>query len=361
MRKKLVLIAAFIAILAFIISGCKPAASPTKPVVTQTGPTVYTAGYYETDDTGPYYNPCYWAGTTMTNLYADGYDGAAFGITISAGTVYTAGYDEIGGAIDSPCYWTGTTRHILPFGPGYEGYANALTIANNEIYIAGNYENTESPQQMTACYWANGVEQDLTEEYDACAYGITVSGGTVYTAGYYQVSSTAQHIACHWNGTTKIDLGSGSDAQAYGLALVNGVVYAVGYYNNGTNDVPCCWEGLLTRVDLPLNSSTYSGVATSIFIYYGNIFIGGSYNNGMNDVPCYWTLAYTGTTETDMPGYGLNTAGDSWAIFVNNNTVYLGGTNGSDPFYGPCYWVNGAETDLPYGQYDGEVYAIGVQ
>jgi hypothetical protein len=54
--------------------------------------------------------PCYWTGTTKTDLAGDGtHDASVSSIYVSEGTVYTAGsYNN--GTINIPCYWKGTKR-----------------------------------------------------------------------------------------------------------------------------------------------------------------------------------------------------------------------------------------------------------
>jgi hypothetical protein len=78
-------------------------------------------------------------------------------------------------------------------------------VVSGTAYVAGQYS---SP--TIACYWNNGAKTDLPGAGGANAASIYVSGGTVYTAGYYSNSPT---IACYWTGTTKTDL-PGTAAQA---------------------------------------------------------------------------------------------------------------------------------------------------
>lgn len=71
--------------------------------------TVYTAGRRN----GFY--PCYWTGTTVTELGSE--EGRVNSIYTSGGTVYLAGNhlasSESGGSVEVACYWKGTTRFDL--------------------------------------------------------------------------------------------------------------------------------------------------------------------------------------------------------------------------------------------------------
>jgi hypothetical protein len=55
------------------------------------------------------------------------------------------------------------------------------------------------------------------------------NGPTIYTAGYYQ--KRYNNVACYWEGTTRTDLTDGvTNACAYDIAVSGGKVYTAGYY-----------------------------------------------------------------------------------------------------------------------------------
>jgi hypothetical protein len=345
--KKTIFLSAVIVILALLINGCKPAAAPTAPAAA--GPTIYTAGAYSPD--GIAFNPCYWQGTKRTDLDNDGYESEVYGMAVSGGTVYTAGYDN-DGFENIPCYWTGQTKQTLP-SESNEGNANAINVVGGTIYTAGYYVN--GSDIGTACYWTGLNETDLNGgTIDACAFALDVFDGTVYTAGYYIYGT--ETVGCYWTGSTKTDLLGGTiDACALAISVVGASIYTAGYYFdvNAGYDLPCYWISAIFRYVLP-TPNMGNGQANSIYVSGGTVYISGFYNNGTYDIPCYWTLAPSGATRTDLPG-----PADAWPIVVSGGTVYVGGYHGSytNPTT-PCYWAGTTETDLAtYG----DVYAIFVQ
>lgn len=115
-------------------------------------------------------------------------------------------------------------------------------------------------------YWAGGSRIDLPNEgYGGEASAIYVTGGTVYTAGYY--GNGGKSIPCYWAGTTEADTaktdlpgGSGSHyEQARSVFVKDGMVYTAGGYSNGVKQIPCYWRGT-ERIDLQ------DGVVMSIFV-----------------------------------------------------------------------------------------------
>ena len=78
--------------------------------ITESGGTVYTAGDYYTSNNptnSAVYIPCYWAGSTRTDLFGNGRGPFTLpSITVSGGTVYVAG-NYFGNTNTIPCYWTG--------------------------------------------------------------------------------------------------------------------------------------------------------------------------------------------------------------------------------------------------------------
>jgi hypothetical protein len=90
----------------------------------------------------------------VTNSYAN---------TISVdsdGTVYTAGRRN--GFY--PCYWTGTT--ITELGPE-EGRVSSISASGGTLYMAGNYSGSYGGGSVdVACYWKGTTRIDLTDLTD---------------------------------------------------------------------------------------------------------------------------------------------------------------------------------------------------
>ncbi len=310
------------------------------------GGAVYTAGYYSD---GTKNIPCYWSGSRRIDLPGDGvHDASGTSLAVSGGTVYTAG-SYYNGRNHIPCFWTGTTRtdlHVFPYAVPIgnplevvvaesaqsnlnwidvrkDGYPLSIAVSDGTVYTAGYMADPftwGSPASLhTPCYWKGTAPTILDAGLnDAAALSIAVSGGTVYTAGYYaptywlyfKTADYPQGIAsphatpCYWAGNTRVDLpGNGAhDAYAYSIAISGRTVYTAGCYSDGVKYIPCYWVGT-TRVDLP-GDGTHNAYAASITVIGGTVYVAGNYSDGTKVIPCYWV----GATRTDLPGDGVHNA-----------------------------------------------------
>jgi hypothetical protein len=170
---------------------------------------------------------------------------------------------------------------------------------STSVYVAGDYGGQ-------ACYWKGTERTDLPDPGSgwSTSYGIDVSGGVVYTAGFY---NDGVINACYWEGTTRRDLpGDGANSSyAYSIQVSGGIVYVAGYYSDGETNLPCLWEGT-TRIDLP--KAAYDSQATGIDVLDGIAHASGWYTvydatiDGLKMIPCYWTVTDGTPTKTDLPG-----------------------------------------------------------
>jgi hypothetical protein len=138
-------------------------------------------------------------------------------------TIYTVGVYYNAGLKRIPCYWTGTTRTNLAGDGTHEALAGSIFVSGGTVYTAGSYDDGS---KFIPCYWTGTTRRDLADDgaQYAYAYSIFVSGGTVYTAGHYDDGS--KWIPCYWTGTTKTNLpGDGThDALDLGfLARASGI------------------------------------------------------------------------------------------------------------------------------------------
>ena len=232
--KKIIIFIFPLIIFFLMISGCKKSRTITA-ADTSSNSNIYTAGNYANGVAGI---PCYWQGTSKTDLPASSGGGNALSIYVSSGTVYTAGayFDSSNNTI--ACYWSGTVKTDLP-GNTNGATANSIFVSSGTIYTAGWYST--GPITIP-CYWTGTTKTDLPGGsgggYAASTY---ISGGTVYTAGWYNNPSA---IACYWTGTTKTDLSAGILAGwAYSIFVSGGTVYTSGSYYNGY----CVYPVLLDR------------------------------------------------------------------------------------------------------------------
>ncbi len=125
--------------------------------------TIYVCGKLYDEETVTF-TGVYWV---ITDESTTRYDHAAvtnsyvYSIAVdSDGTVYTAGRRN--GFY--PCYWTGTT--ITELGSA-EGEVNSIYAGSGTVYAAGNYSGTyDSGLVDVACYWKGTTRTDLTDITD---------------------------------------------------------------------------------------------------------------------------------------------------------------------------------------------------
>ncbi len=358
MKKNVFLLVILVIVVAFLINGCKPAATPTVPgaATPVNNSPIYTAGSYSPD--GLNNIACYWKGTQKTDLPGSGADDNVYSIYVSGNTVYTAGYYDNNSYLQ-PCYWTGTTQTILPCA-GYNGYAYSMSVSNGTVYTAGSYNDGI---KLIPCYWTDTSKQDLAGDGadDAEVLSICVSGGIIYTGGYYNDGTI--NIPCYWTGTTRTDLpGNTNGSRANAICVSNGIIYAAGFYNTGDFEGdfnPCYWTvtgtGSAIVTDLPGDTSSAS--AYSIDVANGIINICGFYDLGLKSIPCYWTAIGANPVKTDL----TTSAGAAETIFVKNGVTYIVGYHYNGSYDVPCYWTGTTETDLQGSTNGAWAYAIYVQ
>ena len=93
-----------------------------------------------------------------------------------------------------------------------------IAASGPPVYTAGLYNNGGSK----ACYWKGEVKTDLSNT-NSFARAITVSGGTVYTAGGYSFDGVDTFKACYWagGGRTELPVPVGVDnSKAEAIAVV---------------------------------------------------------------------------------------------------------------------------------------------
>jgi hypothetical protein len=314
----------------FCFSGCKKD-NVTDSNVLGGNYTIYTAGFLFNNGNFP----CYWKGTSRTDL-PGGIGAFTSSIFVSNGIVYTAGYYLNSKALQAPCYWMGTTRIDLPYDSTQEGYTTSIFVSNGNVYIAGHYTTWN---KGLPCYWVNSIRNALVDSANwAFISSIYVVDTTIYLAGWHSFDKLSSNVVpCYWVGKTRTDLsiGNSSNGQANSLFVSGGIVYTCGYYGDMGNRIPCYWTGPV-KTDLETGSS---GTAVSICVDGGNIYTAGSLTQGG---PCYWK----GTSRTDLNG------SDAVSICVKGGTVFTAGRyykpNGpNDDFHVPCYWIDNNRVDLP--------------
>ncbi len=303
--KKTIILLCLFLLLLLSLGGCSGADGSKLP-------TIYTAGYY---DNGTTYVPCYWTDGKKTDLVSGSLGGLAASISVSNGTVYIGGETDTG-----PCYWTNGVEHDLT---PTNAIVRGISVSDGTVFSAGSYW---SGTAEVACFWTGSSEQDLPGDgHSAEAYAIFVSGGTVYVAGDYNNGSI--YIPCYWTCSSstinKHDL-STSSGSARAICVSGSTIYAAGYAHYWVDG----------------NPADLSGTAYAMFVDGETVYTAGVHVVGAYGVACYWK----GTSETDLPGSG---GAKCDAIYVFDGTVYTCGAY--EWISGPsvaCYWTGATKTDL---------------
>jgi hypothetical protein len=323
-------------------------------------------------------------------------------------SVYVAGYyDNSRQGSRMACYWKDGVRIDLPPNRAAGSIATAVAVSGGKVYVSGYLEGYDSE----ACYWVDGTRIRLTDT-DLLKYGeardITVSGNTVYTAGFYLDTdmdySLMKAKPCYWTNTGLTLLPMPTDyvrGVAESIVVLGGKVYIAGWYayedeHSYLYYKACYWvkegSGPAVRHDLPDNTKVFD-----IAVVGGYIYVAGAYNFYEGDfspiTPCYWRVDSSfNATRISLPNpngeWGIEECFAN-AIAVDNGTVHITGStydytygaNGThDQYtggiaYGVIYWKNGVLThtsgapafggDNDWGEtrdiavYEGKVYIAG--
>ncbi len=311
---------------------------------TNTGPTVYAAGFYPN---GTSTTACYWANGTRFDLGGTGISTAnpahATSIFAASGNIYVGGYYNNGTGYVG-CYWVIDASGVATKTdlPGANANVNAIFVSGGTVYTAGYYFNGT---QNIACYWtAAGNPVSLPSAGISFATSLYVTGSTIYVAGQDSFS-----IACYWTiaGTTA-PAQTPLTVTGAGAAIANsisgsGTSISIAGQDTSTSGTPTAvyWTGS-NLAEISLNLA--NGSANSIFVSGGAIYIAGQYNDlSANPVGFYWSGA-----ETDLTGPGGTAAStisggiNAQSVYVSGTTAYVAGYYGSPAT--ASYWTIAGST-----------------
>lgn len=190
--------------------------------------------------------------------------GMATGISMYGGVPCVSGMTFDSNGVLFPCYWMNSSRTELSVVESTRGgYAFSIAVSGNDVYVSGFVK--DSSGVGSPCYWTNGTRTDLsggTATSGPFLCGIAVAEGSVYVAGATNDTTPA---ACYWRNGGKTVLPSAAGGHAYGVAVSGSSLFFCGGTGTiGGMGVPCSWENGV-RTDLPLPSTAdYCGIATSI-------------------------------------------------------------------------------------------------
>jgi len=120
----------------------------------------------------------------------------------------------------------------------------SLAIYQNDVYITGY---TTKGEKRLACYWKNGVRNDLTvngkKEYSTCR-SIFIDQGDIYICGAYLIESSM--VACYWKNGNNIDLTDPINERALSTSIfvLDNNVYIAGFSNmkDGSDTKAWYWK-----------------------------------------------------------------------------------------------------------------------
>ncbi len=257
---------------------------------------VYVAGWYDNGS-------CYWVNGQRVDLTTNR-DSQAYAIGVrDNGMVYVGGYYMNNHHYIIPCFWKdGNNRTNLPIPSGGDGEVYDIAIeetGNNMRYFAGVALHTSSFAGYTpkACYWRHTTRTDLPlggstyDIYGAGAYGITIDGGDIYTAGYtdwfgHLEEPSGGSYPQYWKNNNIHDLEGGplnswGTGTAYDIRVADGNVVVVGIATvespdpttpEGSFTAPCYWLNgelhfLVNQYDVPQEIERWmNGNAKGIYI-----------------------------------------------------------------------------------------------
>ena len=255
---------------------------------------VYVAGWYENGS-------CYWKNGQKIDLTVNR-DSQAFAIGVrDNGMVYVGGYYMNNHHYIIPCFWKdGNNRTNLPIPSGGDGEVYDIAIMDGNMrYYAGVALHTSSFAGYTpkACYWRHTTRTDLQlggstfDIYGAGAYGITIDGSDIYTAGYTDwfgqgPEPSGGSYPQYWKNNNIHDLEGGplnswGTGTAYDIRVADGNVVAVGIATvespdpttpEGSFTAPCYWLNgelhfLVNQYDVPQEIERWmDGDAKGVFI-----------------------------------------------------------------------------------------------
>jgi hypothetical protein len=242
--------------------------------ITLSNGVIYIAGSYS--NANEVYVACYWEITVggAINCYPLG-DGKnyseAFGITTYNGTIYVSGFYENG--VDTPCYWTGTTSNPIDLDNkiddvSYDGYAFSIAVSGGTVYTSGSYYYNVVD---VPCFWTDQTRTDLiNKDNESLVYGfassIALYNGKVHIAGFYNTG--AKDISCYWIDSVLTPLND-DGSEAFSIIVTNDKIYTAGSYSQDSQIVPCYWTNT-TPSDLEHNVN-YDSSALSPVAWLGYI------------------------------------------------------------------------------------------
>jgi len=304
-------------------------------------PKVYVGGSKNNNYTATGDTACYWVNGNEYEIDGKSVDA----ITVKDGKVYAAGvyrtypvdvkhpFDS--GLLKVYRYWIDGKPYELPDCVN----VNSIFVDDkNNVYVIGSYE--EKVIYMIRAYWLNGVRQKGPS--DGSLRDVAVVNGTVYIAGFYTVAGKnwgeETNYACYWVNGVRNELPNSKNFIAHGIKVINGRKYVAGVdYQNRT---ACYWiDGKQYTFPVSGVSPNYANLAFAVsngniimmdennywvngtrqnykaenflgicFTYaQGRAYVAGWYNN-MGGKICYWV---------DMERFNLFSPQSSGRLSVN--------------------------------------------
>ena len=269
--------------------------------------------------------------------------------------VYSAGTYRDGNKTIA-CYWKNGVRQNLDL-QGINGYSSAfaITVSGNSVYVAGWY--FDEKWERYATYWKDGIRQnlDLQGTKNSRTNAITVSGNSVYVTGYSTVGNTFTDVALYWKDGIRQRLDRIGSRSSYTTAItVSGnSVYVVGYYyvsSEGT--LPCYWkDGIQQSLDLQsIDRMTPHNAANAITVSDNSVYIAGKIHSGQSILALYWKDGIQQTLDNQNLPVRSVFGTEARAITLVGTNVYVAGnyeySDNSIRRRNPYYWKNGARHNL---------------
>jgi hypothetical protein len=268
--------------------------------------TVYIGGSYNksTGLTEARDIACYWVNGTFHEI-----DGISVDvITAKNGIVYAAGkYNE-----NTFCYWVDGKPNILPDCKEVK----QIIVENGNVYILGVNNNKTD-------YWINGIR--YSGPSDGEIRNITIVNNIIYAAGYY--TEKARNFACYWINGVRQELSNSDGYFTTGIEVINNNIYIGGM----THNQACYWinsvQHTITNLKDLLNEA--------FKVYNGNVYMIGMRYYYINNTPY----------EITIPGYHHNASFRQRYTVVFGKIIIAGGIFERRNIV-PVYWIDGIRNNI---------------
>ena len=226
------------------------------------------------------------------------------------------------------------------------GNGNGNETSNVDVYVAGNARHFNNIQ--VAALWKNGVIQYLSEQFST-ARSVFVSGSDVYVAGFGLLKNgVQQNLTTDYDWSARSVFVSGSDV------YVAGTEFWVSPYGSGSISNAVSWKnGELQYRLTDVQNLGANFHANSVFVSGSDVYVAGVVGNSGATLWKNGVEQNLSQTNNDNDDYYSSAN----SVFVAGDDVYVAGYESWSDNYGYYYnaailWKNGVAQSLSQTNHD---------